>query len=100
MKPGGSMPHSQGSPIIHILSRINTIPRIDTYYLKLILIWSSHLRLGCPRGLFPVALLAKTLKALIPFSISCPSQSSRLNHLDYIPQYEMKIIMAKKIILR
>ena len=31
MKPGDSMPHSQGSPIIHILSRINPIPRIDTY---------------------------------------------------------------------
>ena len=34
MEPGGSMPHSQGLSIIHILSRINPIPRIDTYLFK------------------------------------------------------------------
>ena len=33
--PRGSMPHSHGSPIIHILNRINPIPRIDTYFFKI-----------------------------------------------------------------
>ena len=33
MEPGDSMPHSQGL-IIPILSRINPIPRVDTYFLK------------------------------------------------------------------
>jgi hypothetical protein len=28
------MPHSQGSPIIPIMSRINQIPPIDTYFFK------------------------------------------------------------------
>ena len=41
-----------------ILSRIKEIPRIDTYGipLKSILICSSHLRIGLPKGLFPVGL--------------------------------------------
>ena len=35
MEPGDSMLHSQGLPITPILSRINQIPRIDTYFLKI-----------------------------------------------------------------
>ena len=34
MEPGGLMPHSQGSPIILILSRIKPIPPIGTYFFK------------------------------------------------------------------
>ena len=34
MEYGGSMPHSQESPLIPTLSRINSIPRIDTYFFK------------------------------------------------------------------
>ena len=34
MEPEGSMPHSQGSPIISILSWINPITRTDTYLFK------------------------------------------------------------------
>ena len=33
MKPGGSMPIHEGSPVIPILSRVNQIPCIDTYFL-------------------------------------------------------------------
>ena len=44
----------KGSPIIPILSRINPIPSIDTYFLRSIQILSSHLRIGLPRGLSPV----------------------------------------------
>ena len=32
MEPGGQIPHLQGYPTIRILSRINPIPRIDTYF--------------------------------------------------------------------
>ena len=34
MEPGGSIPDSQGSPIMPILSLINPITRIDTYLFK------------------------------------------------------------------
>ena len=44
---------------------------------------SSHLRLGLPKGLFPVGLPVKILKALLPSSIlaTCPAH---LNRLDLI----------------
>ena len=69
MEPGGSMPHSQG------LSN-NSYPRS-------ILILSFHLRLGLPKGLFPVGLPDKILKPLLPSSIldTCPAH---LNLLDLI----------------
>ena len=35
VEPGGSMPHSQGCPIIPILSRMYPVPRIDTYFFKI-----------------------------------------------------------------
>ena len=80
MKPGGSMPHHKGSRIIPILSRINPIPRIDTYLFKLILVLSSHLRLGFPKGLLHVGLPVKILKALLPSSIltTLPAQPNLL----------------------
>ena len=34
MEPGGSIPNSQGSPIISTLSWISLIPRTDTYFFK------------------------------------------------------------------
>jgi hypothetical protein len=48
-----------------------------------ILILSSHLRLGLPKGIFPVGLLAKILKTLLPSSIlaTCPAN---LNIIDLI----------------
>ena len=49
----------KGSPIIHILSRINPIPRIDTYLFK---VHSNILDLGLPKGIFPVGLPVKMLK--------------------------------------
>jgi hypothetical protein len=35
MKPEVSIPHSLGPLIIPILSRINAMPRIDTYFFKI-----------------------------------------------------------------
>ena len=63
MKPGGSMQLHKGSPIISILSRLNTIPRIDTY------LFTVQLCLRLPKGLFPEGSPVKTLKTLPPFSI-------------------------------
>ena len=70
----------KGSPIIPILSRINPIPRIDTYFFKVhsnIVFPSS---LGLPNSLFPVRLPAKIFKA---FSHS-GYMSAHLNLLDLI----------------
>ena len=36
MEPGGSSRIHKGSPIIPILNRINPIPRIDTYFFKIL----------------------------------------------------------------
>ena len=70
------------------MSRINPIPRIDTYFFKVHLILSSRLRLGLPESLFPIGLPAKVLIAVLPFLhsgyMSCPSQFTRFNHPDYI----------------
>ena len=66
MKPEGSNHIQKGSPIVPILSRINPIPHIDSYFLKVLLILSFHLRIGLPKGLFPVGLPDKILKALLP----------------------------------
>ena len=48
-----------------------------------ILILSSHVRLGLPKGLFPAGLPVKILKALLPSYIlaTCPAH---LNLLDLI----------------
>ena len=82
---GDSIPHSQGlsNNSIPILSRINQIPRIDTYGIssRSILILSSHLRLGLPNGLFPVGLPVQILKALLHSSILA-TYRVHLNLLD------------------
>ena len=80
MEPVGSMSHSL---IIPILSRINLIPRIYTYFFKVHSSIVLHLRLCLRKGLFPVGLPFKILKALQPFSIlaTCPAH---LNLLDLI----------------
>ena len=64
MEPVGSMPHSQG------LSN-NSYPEPNQHSSpsRFILILASHLRLDLPKGLFPVGLPVKILKALLPSSI-------------------------------
>ena len=85
MEPGGSMPHSQGLSNIPFLNSIKPIPRIDTYFLRYILTLPSQLRLVLPKGLFPVGVPVKMLKALLPSSIMiCPSQCSTPHCPKYI----------------
>ena len=54
MEPGRSMPHSQGSTIISILSPTNPIPHIDTYIFKVHVNISSNICLDLSKSLFPV----------------------------------------------
>ena len=65
MKPGGSMLHSQG------LSN-NPYPELIPISSRSILILSSHLCLGLPKGLYPVGLPVIILKALLHSSIPAP----------------------------
>ena len=83
MESGGSMQHSQGSPITPILSQINPILRTDNDFIKIHSTLSSHLHLGLPEGLFPAGVPVKMLKALLPSSILA-TWSDYLNLLDLI----------------
>ena len=53
MEPGGSMPLSQELSNIHILSRINPIPRIDTYLFK---VHSNIVLPSTPRPSFDIVI--------------------------------------------
>ena len=69
IKPGGSMPHSQG-PSNNPYPESNQ-PNSSS---RSILILSSYLCLGLPKGVFPVGLPVNIFKALLPSSIlaTCP----------------------------
>ena len=65
---------------ILILSRINPISRIDTYFLKIHYNINLSPVTGFPKGLFTVGLPAKRLKTLLPSSILATLPA----HLDLI----------------
>ena len=75
MEPGGSMSHSQGLSNNSYHEPNQPFPRIDTYLFK---IHSNIVLSSTPKppqkGLFPVGLPVKILKALLPSSIlaTCP----------------------------
>ena len=76
----------KGSPIIPNLSRVNPIPSILVLIpipLWFILILSSHPHLGLHKGIFPVGVSDKILKALLPPFILA-TWSAHLNLLDLI----------------
>ena len=80
MKPVGSMPHAQGFFNNPYPEPDQSNSPISLWY---ILILSSHLRLGLPKGLFPVSLTVKILKALLLSSI-LPTWPADLNRLELI----------------
>jgi hypothetical protein len=61
MEPRGSVPQPQGLSNMPILSRINLIPRIDTYFFKVHPNISSQLCLGFPKRLFLIGLPSSIL---------------------------------------
>ena len=71
----------KGPPIIPILIRINLL--LISISLRSILISSTHLRLGLPKGIFPLGVPVKILKALLPTSI-LPTWPANLSLLDLI----------------
>ena len=84
MKPGGSMSHSKGLSN-NPYSKPNQ-PNYPQWYpisSRSILILSSQLRLGLPKGLFPIGLPVKILQALLPSSIMATCRA-HLNLLDLI----------------
>ena len=66
MEPGGTMPHSKELSNNPYPEPDQPIPVLVPIYLRFILILSSHLRLGLPKGLFYIA-IPKITKALQPF---------------------------------
>ena len=72
MEPGGSMPHSQGSPIIPIPIRINPVPRIDIYFY-----------------LYPFLYFESTPTFFHSVYMTCPFQSSSLNHPDLFYLFQL-----------
>ena len=83
MKSGGSMLHSQGLSNNPSWAESTQFPALIPISSMSILIMFSHLRLGLPKGLFPVGLQVKIVKAVLPSSIlsTCPAH---LNLLDLI----------------
>ena len=80
---GGSMRYSQGlskNPYPEPNESNSLYWHIST---RSILILSSHLRLGLPKGLFPVGLRFKVFKSLLPSSILA-TWPVHLNLLDLI----------------
>ena len=70
---------NKGSPIIPILSQINTIVRNDTYFFKI----HSNTVLGLTKGFFPVGLSVKSLKEPLSYSILA-IWPAHINLLDLI----------------
>ena len=78
-EPGGSLPPLHKLAIDLNLQQDIHSPGSQPTSLKSILILSSHLRLGLPKGLFPSGFPTKTLSIsglLHTCYVSCPSQSS------------------------
>ena len=79
----GTEGSKQHSPIIPILSRINPIPRLISISLRSILLFSSQLCLGLPKGPFPIGIPVTISKALLP-SLILATLPPHLNLQDLI----------------
>ena len=83
MEARGSMPYSQGlSNNPYPVPNQPHFPALIHISSRYILILSSHLRLGLPKGLFPVGLPVNILKALV-LSFILATCSAHLNVKKY-----------------
>ena len=69
MEPVSSMPHSQGLSNNLYPERNQSNLVLIPIFLRYILMLSSHLCLGLPKGHFPIGVPVKVLKGLLPSSI-------------------------------
>jgi hypothetical protein len=79
-------------PLIPILSQMNPVHTNPTYFSKIILIISSHLRLVLPSGAFPSGFSTKTLYAFLhapPISFS----------LTYHCNYTWRRVQVMKLLI-
>ena len=83
MKPRGSMPYSQRLQYSLSWAESTQFLLVILISLSYILILFSHLCLGLPKGIFPVGVSVKMLKALLPSSILV-TWPAHLNLLDLI----------------
>ena len=67
--------------IVHLCGQVDVRPAVSWQALAKTHSNIVHLRLGIPKGLFPLGLLVKILKALLPSSI-LPSCLVHLNVVD------------------
>jgi hypothetical protein len=58
-------------PLVHILSQINPVNTTPFYISKIILIFSTHLRLGFLIGLFPSGFPPNIIYALVAIRVTC-----------------------------
>jgi hypothetical protein len=74
-------------PYVPILSHLNPIHNPTSYFLKTILILSSHLHLGLPSGLFPSGFPTQTLYTTLPSPnrATCPAHFILLDFITRNP---------------
>jgi len=78
-------------PPVSILSQHHPVPTTPSYFLKIHLILSSHLRLGLPNGLFPSGFPTRTLYTPLP----CPIRTTCPAHLILL-DFTIRTIFGKE----
>jgi hypothetical protein len=83
MEPEDSLPHSQVTTPVSIMSQINPVHTLTSHFLKIYLNISSHLQLGLPSVLFLPGFPTKTLYTPLPSPIRATFRT-HLILLDFI----------------
>ena len=85
MEPADSMSHSQR--LVSILSRINIIPCVNTYFLRSILVLSSQLRASFRKGFFSVNVPIKIVKAFLHCNNNSNNNNNNNSNTNYYYYY-------------
>ena len=88
MNPEAQSQINKVSPISPSRPELNKFLVLIPISLRPILMLSSHLGLGLPKNLLPAGVPFKNFESIPSFFhsgyMTCPCQSSRLTHIDYI----------------